>query len=117
MHFARVRSESPSRERAPLKAKKQKERQIDNIEKRIEDKIEKTIEKRKEKREAKLKDDGFGPYRTEERRDESMAVEDGRTPIGSTVASRGSSSSSSSSGYRYVRRDEVERAEFRRGPR
>lgn len=91
MPFARARSESPSRETAPLMAKKQKKKQ------------------RVSQRDTQ-KEDGFGPYRTEERRDDSMAVEDGRSRISSNSGSR--SSSSSSSGYRYVRRDEV-----RRGPR
>lgn len=56
----------------------------------------------------KQKEDGFGPYRTEETRDSSMAVEDGRSRMSNTS----SSSSSSGSGYRYVRREAV-----RRGPR
>lgn len=61
----------------------------------------------------KHKEDGFGPYRTEETtqaRDSSMAVEDGRSR---TSNARTSSGSSSSSGYRYVRRERV----VQRGPR
>lgn len=56
----------------------------------------------------KQKEDGFGPYRTEENKDGSLLVEDGR----SMTSKATSSSGSSSSGYRYVRRETVQR-----GPR
>lgn len=55
------------------------------------------------------KEDGFGPYRTEEKRGDSLEVEDGSRRISDRTSSSGSSSSS---GYRFVRRETIQR-----GPR